>query len=174
MNNTVRTLATLAGLTLAAASATAQAQIRGATGNDSWGTYVGAGLGDSDFDTTLKVFGGQQFHPNLAWEAQFVNYGERRDRRFGAPFDQSAWSAGGSIVGLLPLTPEFSIFGKLGVHYVKVKAKAPGVSTSDADIDPGFGIGGRFRINNQFSVRLEFEDIGDAGDLVSASVQFRF
>lgn len=174
MNQTVRPLLIAAGIAGVLAAGQGQAQMRAATGNDSWGTYVGAGVGDSDFDTTLKVFGGQQFHANLAWEAQFVNYGERRDRRVGDPFEQSAWSAGGSLLGLVPLTPEFSVFGKLGLHYVKVRAKAAGVSRSDSDIDIGLGLGGRFRINNQFSVRLEFEDVGDAGDLVSASVQYRF
>ncbi len=140
---------------------------------DSWGGYVGASIGDTDFDTGFKLFVGQQFQPNLAWEAQFVHFGERDNGRFSSS-RESAWSVGGSLVGLLPLNADFSLFGKLGAHYVRTRVERPGYLASDSSIDIGLGIGGRYRINSQLSARLEFEDIGDGGDMVSVGLQYRF
>ncbi len=155
------------------ANAPAPQQQRMGAAADSWGGYLGASVGDTDFDTGFKFFLGQQFHPNLAWEAQFVHFGERENWRYSNSRD-SAWSLGGSLVGLLPLNTDFSLFGKLGAHYVKTRVERPGYSASDSDIDIGVGIGGRYRINQQLSVRLEFEDIGDAGDMLSVGLQYRF
>lgn len=158
---------------LLAAAQPAGAQGRAAPGTDNWGAYVGASVGDSDFDTGLKLFLGQQFHQNLAWEAQFTHFGKRDARINNFDVETSAWAAGASIVGLLPLHPNFDLFGKLGAHYVKTRARG-GASGSDSDIDVGIGAGVRFKINQQFSLRLEVEDIGDAGDMISVGVQYRF
>lgn len=169
--------AALVGTAVALLALPASAQQRSNVSNqigasaDTWGTFAGASIGDTDYDTGFKFFFGQQFHPNLAWEGQFVNFGERDHRPWG---ESSAWSAGGSLLGILPLNADFSVFLKGGVHYVKTKTNRPGFSSSDSDVDLGLGFGGRYRINQQMSVRLEFEDIGDAGDMLSLGLQARF
>lgn len=154
--------------------AAAQQRPAAATATDAWGTYGGGAVGDTDYDTGFKVFVGQQFQPNLAWEAQLTRFGQRDERRFGVFAEASATAIGGSVVGLIPLQQDFSVFGKLGVHYVKTRASGPGYSFSDSDIDLGIGVGARWRINPQLSLRLEFEDIGNGGDMFSVGVQFRF
>jgi OOP family OmpA-OmpF porin len=141
---------------------------------ESWGTYAGGSIGDSDYDVGFKIFVGQQFHPNLAFEGQLTRFGERDERRFGAFAQASAWAVGGSLVGLFPLNQDVSVFGKLGMHYVKTKVKGPGFSVSDSDVDLGIGAGARYRINQQLSLRAELEDIGDGGDMISVGVQLRF
>jgi OOP family OmpA-OmpF porin len=167
----------LAGLAVTASIAAqpvlAQAG-RGAPAADTWGTFIGASLGDSDYDTGFKLFAGQQFHRNFAWEVQYTDFGDRSERRFGTTVDASAWALGGSLVGLLPVSPEFSLFGKLGAHYVKVKYSAPGISSSDSDVDLGVGAGLSYRITPQLALRAEIEDIGDPGDMISVGIQFRF
>lgn len=165
---------TLIGAAAALYVLPAAAQQRPAPAAETWGTYAGGSIGDSDYDVGFKFFVGQQFHPNLAFEGQVTRFGERDERRFGAFAESSAWSVGGSLVGLFPLNPDFSVFGKLGMHYVKTKVKGPGFSVSDSDVDLGIGVGGRYRINQQLSLRLELEDIGDGGDMISVGVQFRF
>lgn len=166
----------LAGMAVAAAVATqpVHAQAGRAAQAESWGTFLGASIGDSDFDTGFKLFAGQQFHRNFAWEAQYTDFGDRNERRFGTFGEASAWSLGGSLVGLLPVSPEFSLFGKLGAHYAKVKFSAPGVSFSDSDVDLGIGAGLSYRLTPQLALRAEIEDIGDPGEMISVGLQFRF
>lgn len=165
----------LAGIALVAvvAAQPATAQTRAAPA-DSWGTFLGAAIGDSDYDTGFKLFAGQQFHRNFAWEAQYTDFGDRSERRFGAFGDGSAWSLGGSLVGLLPISPDFALFGKLGAHYTKVKFSAPGISASDSNVDLGVGAGLTYRLAPQLALRVEIEDIGDPGDMISVGLQFRF
>lgn len=166
----------LAGIAIAAAVAVqpAYAQAGRAAQAESWGTFLGASIGDSDFDTGFKLFAGQQFHRNFAWEIQYTDFGDRSERRFGTFVEASAWALGGSLVGLLPVSPEFSLFGKLGAHYTKVKFSAPGISTSDSDVELGIGAGLSYRLTPQLALRAEIEDIGDPGEMISVGLQFRF
>jgi OOP family OmpA-OmpF porin len=169
----VRWASVVAASALLAVAPGAGAQQRTTPAADNWGTYAGASIGDTDFDLGLKVFVGQQFHPYLAWEAQFIHFGEEDFRIGGLNVKRSASALGGSIVGLLPVSPNVDLFGKLGAHYVRVRSRG-GASGSDSDFDLGIGAGVRFRINPQVSLRLEVEDIGDGGDVISVGVQWRF
>ena len=145
----------------------AQAQVRG---ND-WGTYLGGSIGDSDLDTTLKLYGGQGLAPNWGWEASFIDFGSRTSGNTTT----EAWAVGAALVGVLPLSPQFSAFGKLGVYYVDSEVRNPSRTVSDSDIEAGIGVGLRFAINPQIALRLEFESIGgEGGDVVSFGAQFRF
>ncbi len=166
----------LAGIAVAAAVVVqpAYAQAGRAALADGWGTFLGASIGDSDFDTGFKLFAGQQFHRNLAWEAQYVDFGDRNERRFGTFVDASAWALGGSLVGLLPVSPDFALFGKLGAHYAKIKYSGPGISTSDSNVDLGVGAGLTYRLTRELALRLEVEDIGDPGETISVGLQLRF
>lgn len=166
----------LAGIAVAAAVAAqpAYAQAGRAAQAERWGTFLGASIGDSDFDTGFKLFAGQQFHRSFAWEVQYTDFGDRSERRFGTSVEASAWALGASLVGLLPVSPEFSLFGKLGVHYAKAKVSGPGISTSDSDVELGIGAGLSYRLTQQLTLRAEVEDIGDPGELISVGLQFRF
>lgn len=160
----------LAATLLAAASLVAlpsHAQVRG---ND-WGNYIGASVGDSDLDTTLKLYGGQGLAPNWGWEASFLNFGSRTS----GTTTTEAWALGASLVGVLPLSPQFSAFGKLGAYYVDAEVRSPSRTVSDSDIEAGIGVGLRFSINPQFALRVELESIGgEGGDVVSFGAQVRF
>jgi OOP family OmpA-OmpF porin len=138
-----------------------------------WGNYVGASAGDSDYDTGFKLFFGQQFHPNVAWEAQYVDFGDRSQGP-GGSVRASASSLGGSVVGLLPLSPQFTLFGKLGAHYTRQKFSRPTGSSSDTGFELGAGAGLTFQVMPQLSLRVEIESIGDPGDLISIGAQLRF
>ncbi|GAB4469138.1 MAG: hypothetical protein OHK0044_11010 [Burkholderiaceae bacterium] len=166
----------LAGLSVAAviAAQPVHAQVGRSAQADAWGTFLGVAVGDSDFDTGFKLFVGQQFHRNLAWEAQYTDFGSRNERRFGTVVDASAWAFGGSLVGLLPVSPDFTLFGKLGAHYTKIKYSAPGIASSDSNVDLGVGAGLTYRLMPQLSLRVEAEDIGDPGEMISVGLQFRF
>lgn len=145
----------------------AHAQVRG---ND-WGTYVGGSIGDSDLNTTLKLFGGQGIAQYWGWEASFIDFGSRTSGNTTT----DAWGLGASLVGVLPLSQQFSAFGKAGVYYVDSEVRRPGSTLSDSNVELGIGVGLRFAVNPQFSLRLELESIGgEGGDVVSFGVQVRF
>ena len=144
-----------------------QAQVRGAD----WGTFIGASIGDSDLDTSLKLYGGQLVTQNWGWEAAYIDFGARTNRAVTT----EASAVGVSLLGVLPLTQTVSGFGKIGVYYVDTEVSTPVSFRSDSDIELGVGVGLRLAINPQFSLRLEFESIGgEGGDLVSIGAQLRF
>lgn len=169
MTRSTRMLAAAAALTTALAAPVASAQ----TGTANWGTFLGAAVGDTDYDTGLKLYFGQQFHPNLAWEAQYADFGERNQGP-GGSIRASASAIGGSLVGLLPVTPQFTVFGKLGAHYTRQKFSGPGSPRSDSEFEVGIGAGLGFQLMPQLMLRLEVENIGDPGDFISIGAQFRF
>lgn len=164
----------LVGIAVAAAIGVQPVYAQAGRTADGWGTFVGASVGDSDFDTGFKLFAGQQFHRNFAWEVQYTDFGDRSERRLGPFVEASARALGGSLVGLLPVSPEFSLFGKLGVHYTRVKLSGLGISTSDSNADLGIGAGLSYRLTPQLAVRVEVEDIGDPGEMISVGLQLRF
>lgn len=172
--------AALAATTMALAVALpAQAQTRNApaatssaaaAGND-WGTYVGAAIGDSDLDTTLKLFGGQAINRNLGWEASYIDFGSVTNRAVTT----EAWGIGAALVGVLPINAQLSGFGKAGVYYVKSEVRTPVRTTSDSGVEFGAGLGLRYALTSQASLRVEFETIGgEGGDVISVGAQLRF
>jgi OOP family OmpA-OmpF porin len=160
----------LAATLLAAGSIVALPTNAQTRGND-WGSYLGASIGDSDLDTTLKLFGGQGVAQYWGWEASYIDFGSRTNGNTTT----EAWGLGASVVGVLPLSPQFSAFGKLGAYYVDAEVNRPGSSVSDSEVELGIGVGLRFAIGQQFSLRLELESIGgEGGDVVSFGAQYRF
>jgi OOP family OmpA-OmpF porin len=160
-------LAALAVASTAIVALPAQAQSRGTD----WGTFVGASIGDSDLDTTLKLYGGQLITPNWGWEASYIDFGSESNRSTTI----EAWAVGAALLGVLPLSPQFSAFGKLGVYYVDSEVRNPATVVSDSSAELGAGVGLRFALNPQFSLRAEFESIGgEGGDVVSVGLQVRF
>jgi len=160
----------VASLALAAgslASFPADAQVRGAD----WGTFIGASVGESDLDTTLKLYGGRLLTPNLGWEASYIDFGAQTSRGMTT----EAWALGGALLGVLPIDARFSAFGKLGAYYVKSEARSPLFSVSDSSVELGAGVGMRFAVTEQFALRLELESIGgEGGDVISIGAQMRF
>ena len=75
-------------------------------------------------------------------------------------------------VGILPLTPEFSMFGKVGAAYARTKATASatflGARESDSDSDseyvPKAGFGAEYALTKTVALRAEYERYFDVGD----------
>lgn len=169
MKTTIAFAALGAAAVLSAAPVAAHAQAR-----SDWGSYLGAGIGEPDFgDVGLKVFGGQQLHPNFGWEAAYTKFVKEKLR---TPFGERStdfWGLSAAAVGIIPLPQNFSVYGKLGLIYGRTRVRVGGVSTTDGDFDPLIGIGGRYQLTPQVALRLEFEEF-DQGNLLSASVTYRF
>ena len=143
--------------------------------------YVGIGAGSSKVSGTdlttfgvnytgvnssksiLKLFGGYQFTPNWGVEAQFSDLGKRTEIGTQNGVVISAASAGFkqygvAAIGTLPLSNEFSVFGKLGVSANKVDTLS-GVTSALV------GVGVSYKFTANLSARLEYEDFGKLAQL---------
>ena len=181
----------LAALALAA-SATAQAA--------DW--YVGGAIGRADYkvdftgatasdktDTGYKLFAGARLSPNLAIEGGYADLGKAtgRDATTSASLQLTAVYL--DAVGILPLSPQWDVYGRLGLtsSNLKISGTVGGFAGSDSDrsVQPHFGLGGQYNLSKTVSVRAEWErfrgkfdknGFSDSGnqDLLSVGVTIGF
>jgi len=130
--------------------------------------YAGVELGSSDFgsetDTAMKIFGGFQFHPNIAAE---IGYGFLYDK--GATEVTALEIVG---VGMYPVAPQLSVLGKLGFASVEVDVGG----FSDDKTELLFGIGAQYDVMRNLSARLMFTryNTDDAVDVISIAALWKF
>jgi OmpA-OmpF porin, OOP family len=129
------------------------------------GGYVGLDVGRSEFvdenDTGFRIFGGYQFHRNVAAEVAY-----------GMLFDKSGveiTSLEVVAVGMFPLANQFSIIGKLG--FARLEAD-PGSN----DTDLTFGIGAQYDVTRNLGVRLQWQryNTDPELDFLSLGVLWKF
>ena len=186
------------------------------------GAYLGVGAGSSnasfnsnDFSLGLpgvaesadktstggKAFAGLRFNRNLEAEVSYVNLGKFKYSYSGAPATGSAvidYKVSGfavSVVPMLPVSEEFSLFGRVGGFGSTAKASVSsatgpafaglaGFSDSANKTTFYFGAGAQYDSFRRIGVRVEYENYGEVGDsnsvgrvkvsLISASLVFRF
>lgn len=94
------------------------------------GWYVGGSLGQMeadgscpggfscDFkDSSWKIFGGYRINRNFAAEGFYTNWGEISVRSGVTSATAEQTSLGIAGLGILPLGPQFEVFGKLGIQH---------------------------------------------------------
>src|SRR5688572_25235790 len=111
--------------------------------------YIGAELGLTSVDTQdedvgVKFLAGYQFHRNIA--AEFA-YGMLYDKG-GVELTSMEITA----VGLFPINPQFSIYGKLG--FARLEADCAGCGD---DNDLTFGVGVQFDASRNLGVRAGWQ-----------------
>ena len=160
-----RSLRGLAALALSTAAVGAQAQMAA--------PYIGGAIGDTDFGTGLRAFGGARITNIIGWEAHLTSYGSRTIRPGGnVSCSTSAWAAGVSATATMPLTSNFGVFGKAGGHYLKTRYTGP-CSDGDGSLELGLGAGVLWQFSPKAALRVEFENIGGSnGDFIAVGVQF--
>ncbi|MGQ5523340.1 outer membrane beta-barrel protein [Chitinimonas sp. PSY-7] len=157
------------------------------------GFYAGAEVGrtkmksseDADIKgnaTNVGVFAGYQFHPNVAVEAGYRDLGKIKysdsETYQGTTVTANASAKSralhASVVGIVPVSDEFSLYGRVGVARVNVKT-AGNISVSGAGVGNGmsiagqdsfnktkpmFGLGARYAVSKEFGVRAEYSQFG--------------
>lgn len=151
-----------------------------AADSDSW--YVGAGVGyaqnkphwnlalptvfsEKTGDTGFKIYGGYQFAPNWAIEAEYIGFGKYK---FDADDHVTTKTTGFGVsaVGVLPLSSQFALLGKLGVLAKKTKTDSHDNSghtfySQDKITAAGLlGVGAEYRFTQNFALRGEYEYAG--------------
>ncbi len=157
--------------------------------------FASSTIADDDRSTGFKLFGGYQFNRNLALEGGYFDLG-----RFG--FNATTVPAGTldgriqlrglnlDLVGRLPVSDRFSVFGRVGINYAEardsfsgtgaVRVLDPNPRKHDANIK--FGAGLQYDFTEALGVRAEVERyrindaVGNKGDvdLFSVGLVYRF
>ncbi|WP_036986315.1 outer membrane beta-barrel protein [Pseudogulbenkiania sp. MAI-1] len=162
--------------------------------------FTTSGTSVDDTDTGWKLFAGYQFNNYFALEGGYISFG-RFDASTtvtavnGSPITPTSVNAtvkarNGFLldaVGILPITDNFSVFGKLGAYTSKTElsASVDGASASDSDWDSDltYGFGVNYAINKDLRIRGEwerFEKVGSSDsvesdiDLLSIGLTYQF
>lgn len=180
--------ATVLALAALAAGASAQAQSSNYSLNAPGASYVGVNVGKSDFsvgngnglfssekrDTAYGINAGSYFNNNLGMELGFTDFG--KINRAGGTTKAQGFNL--SMVGRLPLSPQFNLLGKLGATYGRTNVSASPasgvVSGSENGFGVSYGLGAEYAFNPQMSAVLQYDahDMKFAGsgrDRVSAT-----
>jgi OmpA-OmpF porin, OOP family len=140
--------------------------------------YIGGDVGQNRTDfggvtfkgTGFNVYGGYQLTPSIAFEAGYRSLGD--DTKYDVKLEGSAVQA--SALYQLPLSSQVSVFGRLGVNRVEVKASVYGYSGKDDETKAFFGLGARYALNKQFGLRVEFQKPHSDVEIFSAGIDYRF
>lgn len=159
------------------------------------GGFSTSSILDDDRDTGYKIYGGYQMNRNFAIEGGYFDLG-----RFG--FTASTVPPGtlsGNIklrglnldlVGTIPITQKFSVFGRAGVNHAQARDSFTGTGAVNVlnpnprkrDTNLKFGLGLQYAFTEALAMRVEAERyrindaVGNKGDidLVSVGLVYRF
>lgn len=138
-----------------------------------------AGLADFDGDDLgYKVIAGVRPLDWLAFEANYVNFGEPDDTLAGAKLRSEGDGFAGYGLGLLAVGP-VDLFAKVGVIAWDAELTNPqlGRLSEDDGTDLAYGVGAQFRLLS-LGVRAEYEvfdiDEVDNANMISVSVTYTF
>jgi hypothetical protein len=167
------------------------------------GPYIGGSVGQGDVDrsiasalitsgsfdgkdTAFKIFSGYMFTPSIGVESAYVNFGEATyaGEFSGLPVTGGTLKASGFTLELLAshsLTPEFSVFGKLGVLFWEWRANDTTAGEAFVAVEHGrdlmFGLGVTYSLGRRWGLRAEWErfKLDDASaDLLSVGLVWSF
>ncbi len=148
-----------------------------------------------DTDTAWKLVVGYQFHRHFAIEAGYGDFGKiTGSDTIGAVAvsgDIKATAFEIVAVGLLPVTQELSLYGKIGAARTRlrgnVSASVPGFtfsqSATDHSTDLTFGLGAQYLFTRNIAARAEWQRYDSVGgdnfgkgdiDVFTAGLYYRF
>ena len=169
--------------------------LAGAAGPDYWYAGVGLGYGKIEFypadfssngtaaetirDADLGFTGaiGVQFNRNWATEVNFIQLGKFSYKYTQGTnteediYEVSGW--GVSLLPTVPLTRNFSLFGRLGVlasqTRLTLRNPAPAFNGSISAVQTNqtsflSGFGAQYFLNRDFGIRVEYQNLGKVGN----------
>ncbi|MBQ5964727.1 outer membrane beta-barrel protein [Massilia sp. ZL223] len=138
--------------------------------------YAGLDAGKTKLDgwshreTSVGVFGGYKFHPNVAAELNYRRLADADVEDFNVKGDQF----GVSLIGSIPLASNFSVYGRLGYNRIEVDVEQGGFTGTDSTSRAVYGVGLGYAFTPAISGRIEVQKpMSDVTNL-SAGVVFKF
>lgn len=157
--------------------------------------YTTTSITDDDRDTGYKLFGGYKFNKNFALEGGYFDLGKFSFVATTVP----AGTLRGQIklrginfdaLGILPITDNFSAFGRIGVQYAEARDNFSGTGAvlvtnpnpSKRQANPKIGVGVQYDVTPALGLRAEAERyrindaVGNRGDIdvYSLGLLYRF
>lgn len=137
-----------------------------------------------DTDTGFKIGGGYMFNKYVGVEAAYVDLGKATVSSGGQTAELKASGEVVVALGVLPLSNQFSLLGRLGFINGTVKISGPGGSVDSTDVKGTIGVGAAFNFTPQLGVRLDvdrYNKLGDSNttgegnvDMISLGVFYKF
>jgi OOP family OmpA-OmpF porin len=187
---------------IASATAMGAAQAQSVTPvqvTPSW--YVGAGVASAEHDNKIsgpgvsdinddsykanaKVFAGYDFNSRYGIEAGYTDFrGSDTDYavngvRGSAESEGEAFYVAGKVSA--PITPQFSVFGKLGVSHNKAELNGANLRRTRSDTEVYAGVGAQYNLNQQVALVAEYErygkskDFGPKADVLTVGARYSF
>lgn len=120
------------------------------------GSYGGYKSHGGEFDDDNDLFGaalGYQFNQFFALEAEYIDFGS-----FGTDDVDGKLKAGAlSLIGRIPLTDSFGIYGKAGAFAPSFDVSAFDEKETYDDISPLVGAGVDFRVSQHLTAFAEYD-----------------
>ncbi|TFW30415.1 hypothetical protein E4L96_00085 [Massilia arenosa] len=144
------------------------------------GFYAGADLGRStadDYDgheTSYGGFLGYQINQNFAAELGYRRLADTTVRFAGYNVDAKVDQTAISVLGIVPLQKNFSVYGRLGYNHLKAKASLAGYSASDSDNKVLYGVGVTYAFTPAIVGRAEVQRPSSDSTNLSVGVAFTF
>lgn len=154
-----------------------------------------ATVSDIDRDNGYKLFGGYQFNNNFAVEAGAFDLGNFGFKATTVPPGTLTGNANFrglnlDLLGMLPVTERFSVFGRIGANYAETRDTFSGTglvavtnpNPSAHEVNAKIGLGLQYAFTKALGLRAEVERyrvndaVGNKGDidLVSVGLVYRF
>lgn len=159
-------------------------------------SYIGLNVGQSDFslgngigvfpsdqkDTAYSLTAGSYFHPNFGLEVGYTDFGKAT--RGGGETEAMGFNV--SLIGRLPLSPQFNLLGKVGTTYGRTEVSSRPGSGITGGNENGFGVsygvGAEYSFTPQVSGVVQYDEhalkfAGTGRDRISATtvgLRYRF
>jgi len=151
-------------LSIAAAIAVLSISAQAQTAN---AVYVGADVGSTTIDglsgnkTSYGALAGYKFSENVAAEVAYRHLFKAESGSKSTDLNQAMIS----VLGIVPVSKEFQVFGRLGYNTVK----------GDSSVSSGlYGVGVQYQFTANIGARLEFQKPGSDTKNFSAGVTYAF
>jgi OOP family OmpA-OmpF porin len=135
-----------------------------------------------DTDSALSIFGGYQFNRNFGFEIAYTDLGKATVSGPGGTATVDTSGLEFSAVGTIPISEQFSFYGKLGFFMwdADLRGTLGGVpvAASDDGTDLTIAIGARFSFTRSLAAQLQWQrylDVSGADiDVIGVGLLFRF
>jgi len=173
--STAAGVSALLSLSQAAAAQTfSQPTFNGSVG---YSSYSAEGEDDADLGAvTGRV--GARLHPNFGVEGE-ASFGVGEEEILPGVDVELDRQVAAYAVGVIPLSPNAELFGRLGVGNTQVSVTGGGLSADDDENSVNYGVGGAYYFDGANGIRADytrydFRDDGGEADVLSLSYTRRF